>query len=80
VLLGSLSIREDHKGSREETAVNQELGRSMDEKKPADLAACGFNPIQGELEETGVTIPRCTIAVLFIVLIRDITYGDMANE
>jgi hypothetical protein len=49
----------------------------MGEKKPADQAVCGLNPIQGELEETGVTIPQCIIGVFFIVVIKDITYGDI---
>jgi hypothetical protein len=41
----------------------------MDEKKPAGFAVCGFNPIQGELEETGATIAPAVFAVCFISLI-----------
>jgi hypothetical protein len=41
-------------------------------KKPASLAVCGRNPIQGELEETGATISQCNIEVFFIVVITDI--------
>jgi hypothetical protein len=29
---------------------------NADEKKPADLAVSGLNPIQGELEETGIIL------------------------
>jgi len=47
-------------------------------KKNPQTKGCGFNPIQGELEETGVTIMRCVITVLFILVIRDIQYGNKA--
>lgn len=47
-------------------------------KKNPQAEACGLNPILGELEETGVTILRRIITVLFILVIRDIQYGNKA--
>jgi hypothetical protein len=41
-------------------------------KKARRPCGCGLNPIQGELEETGVTISQCNIEVFFIVVITDI--------
>jgi hypothetical protein len=38
-------------------------------KKPAVLGGSGLNPIQGELEETGLTIPRLFTFVLVFVVI-----------
>jgi hypothetical protein len=43
------------------------------EKKPADLSVSGLNPIQGELEETGTTLPQRIIIVFFILVICDIS-------
>jgi hypothetical protein len=78
-----LSIFLSDNGCRNEPSRRQLLRerlRCLSAKKNPQAEACGFNPIQGELEETGVAILRCTIVVLFIVLIRDIIYGDIANE
>lgn len=41
-------------------------------KKARRPCGCGLNPIQGELEETGVTISHRNIEVIFIVVITDI--------
>jgi hypothetical protein len=49
-------------------------------KKSPRPCGCGLNPIQGELEETGVIIVRRIIFVFFIVVITDIHKNNIWPE
>jgi hypothetical protein len=43
--------------------------RSRHEKSPLSFGGSGLNPIQGELEETDLTIPRLFTFVLVLIVI-----------
>jgi hypothetical protein len=58
-------------------------GEALDRKKsPPTLRFAGLNPIQRELEETGITIACCNKAVRFILVIAGIhqTYIKQARH